>query len=211
MLRAAQCTREHEMDELITIPARRGKGCFLARGERVRLINSHGHQVIDTWAFNRDDLSEFLSVEHTRTALRKVNPRLGDTMVSNRRRPILTMTEDTTPGVHDTLVAACDANRYAMLGHPGHDNCAGNLADVFASLGLSLPEIPCPFNLFQNTPADPESGEIRFLPSLAAPGSHVTLRAEMNVLVVFSACPMDLLPVNGPRGDDPREAHFRVV
>ena len=33
---------------------------------------------------------------------------VGDTAVTNLRRPIFTLVEDTGPGVHDTTVAACD-------------------------------------------------------------------------------------------------------
>ena len=33
-------------------------------------------------------------------------------MVTSRRKPILTVIEDTGPGVHDTLVAACDHHLY---------------------------------------------------------------------------------------------------
>ena len=36
----------------------------------------------------------------------------GDVMVTSRRKPILTVIEDTGPGVHDTLVAACDHHLY---------------------------------------------------------------------------------------------------
>ncbi|MEE9146164.1 MAG: DUF1989 domain-containing protein, partial [Candidatus Tectomicrobia bacterium] len=34
----------------ITIPARRGKATTLKQGQQVRVINTHGQQVIDTWA-----------------------------------------------------------------------------------------------------------------------------------------------------------------
>ena len=37
---------------------------------------------------------------------------VGDVMVTSRRKPILTVIEDTGPGVHDTLVAACDHHLY---------------------------------------------------------------------------------------------------
>ena len=42
---------------LITIPARKGKAAVLAKGQQVKIINTHGQQVIDTWAFNRADLT----------------------------------------------------------------------------------------------------------------------------------------------------------
>ena len=47
---------------VVTIPARRGKAAFMARGQSVRVINTHGQQVVDTWTFSRDDLTEFMSV-----------------------------------------------------------------------------------------------------------------------------------------------------
>jgi uncharacterized protein YcgI (DUF1989 family) len=80
-----------------TIPARKGKAAFLDKGQRIKVINTHGQQVIDTWAFNRTDLTEFMSMEHSRTALSRIMARVGDSMVTNRRRPILALTEDTSP------------------------------------------------------------------------------------------------------------------
>src|SRR3546814_4940061 len=41
---------------------------------------------------------------------------VGDILYSNRRRPILTLVEDSSPGIHDTIIAACDSNRYKFLG-----------------------------------------------------------------------------------------------
>src|SRR5438067_11174340 len=99
------------MPDLTTVPARKGKAAYLGRGERLRLINTHGGQVVDTWAFSRDDIHEFMSMEHSRAHLSKILPTAGDTMVSNRRCPILTFVEDTSGGVHDTLIAACDPRR----------------------------------------------------------------------------------------------------
>ena len=34
-----------------TIPARRGKATYLKQGQSIRIINTHGEQVVDTWAF----------------------------------------------------------------------------------------------------------------------------------------------------------------
>ena len=41
------------MSDTITIPARRGKAASVAAGQAIRVINAHGEQVVDTWAFNR--------------------------------------------------------------------------------------------------------------------------------------------------------------
>jgi uncharacterized protein YcgI (DUF1989 family) len=78
-----------------------------------------------------------------------------------------------------------------------------------ATLGLTPPETPAPLNLFMNIPVvDGNRVEVR--PPVSTPGSYVTLRAEMNCIVAFSACPQDMLPVNGPEMR-PTEAHFEVM
>jgi len=89
-------------NDIITIPARRGKAARMALGQQVSVINTHGQQVVDTWAFNAADLNEFMSMEHSRVGFMKLRPAVGDAFVSNRRRPILTLVEDTSGGAHDT-------------------------------------------------------------------------------------------------------------
>ena len=195
---------------VVTIPARKGKAALVEAGQRVKVINTHGQQVVDTWAFSRDSLTEFMSMEHTRTALASIMPRVGDSLVTNRRRPILTLLEDTTPGIHDTLLAACDRYRYQLLGCAEyHDNCTDNLATALAELGLTPPETPSPLNLFMNIPVKSQ-GTLSFEPPLSQPGDHVLFRADMDCVVAFSACPQDMLPINGV-ACTPTEAHLQVL
>ena len=195
---------------LITIPARRGKAAHVALGQSVRVINTHGQQVVDTWAFSREDLTEFMSMEHTRTSLARIMPQVGQSMVTNRRRPILTLVEDTSGGIHDTLLAACDRYRYELLGCNGyHDNCTDNLAAALAELGLTPPETPSPWNLFMNIPVEAD-GAVGFRPPVSGPGDHLTLRAEMDCIVAFSACPQDMVPINGA-DCIPTEAHYQIL
>lgn len=197
-----------DTDGLSTIPARKGIADRLPAGAFIDVINTHGSQVVDTWAFSADDITEFMSMEHSRGAMLRLNPKLGDTMLTNRRRPILTFVEDTSGGIHDTLIAACDRYRYELLGcKTHHDNCTENLADALAALGLKAPETPCPLNLFMNIPAHAD-GAVSFDPPVSTPGSHVRLRAEMDLIIVFSACPQDMVPVNGV-ACVPTDAHYR--
>jgi uncharacterized protein YcgI (DUF1989 family) len=194
----------------IAIPARRGKAAFVAAGQTVTVINTHGEQVVDTWAFNRHDMQEFMSMEHSRATHHHLSPHVGDTLLTNRRRPILTLTEDTAGGVHDTLIAACDRYRYEELGCTEyHDNCTDNLAEGLADLGLTPPETPSPLNLFMNIPWTP-AGDLSFEAPVSTPGSYVRLRAEMDLVIAFSACPQDILPINGAAGK-PTEAHFTIA
>jgi uncharacterized protein YcgI (DUF1989 family) len=197
------------MPDTITIPARRGSAAHVAAGKVVRVINTHGQQVVDTWAFNRHDITEFMSMEHTRSWLRRLTPHVGDALVTNHRRPILTILEDTSSGIHDTLLAACDRYRYELLGCTDyHDNCTDNLRQALADLGLTPLDVPSPLNLFMNIPWTAD-GALALEPPKSTPNSYIRLRAEMDLVVAFSACPMDLLPINGVDGK-PTEAHFRI-
>jgi hypothetical protein len=197
-------------EETVTIPARSGKAVRVRQGQRVTVVNTHGSQVVDTWAFNAEDLTEWMSMEHSRAYYLKLRPVVGDTLVTNLRRPILTLVEDTSGGVHDTLIAACDNPRYQLLGCTEyHDNCADNLTAGLAELGLEKPVTPSPLNLFMNIPWTAE-GALSWEEPVSRPGSYVTLRAEMDAVVAFSACPQDILPING-RAGQPTEAHFHVV
>ena len=196
--------------EIITIPARGGKAARVAKGQAVKVINTHGEQVVDTWAFNADDLGEFMSMEHTRPTILKIIADVGDSMVTNKRRPILTIEADTSPGIHDTLMAACDDYRYKLLGCTEyHDNCTDNLHAGMKELGLVPPEVPSPWNLFMNIPVL-EGKRLDFCEPVTKPGDYILLRAEMDCVVAFSACPQDILPINGANVT-PTEAHFEIV
>jgi hypothetical protein len=194
-------------DTLSRIPARQGVAVKLATGMTIKIVNTHGHQVVDTWAFNQEDIGEWMSMEHSRASMLRLAPKLGDTLVTNRRRAILTLVEDTTPGVHDTLIAACDSHRYRQLGVVGHhDNCTDNLAAALGSLGMHAERTPCPLNLFMSVPVH-DNGRLEFAPPVSRPGGYVTLRAEMDLIVVMSACPQDVTQVNGMT---PTDAHYSV-
>ncbi len=198
------------MSGLQTIPARCGKAAPVARGQKIKVVNTHGLQVVDTWAFTQRDLREFMSMEHTRATLTKMRPDVGDALYSNRRRPILTLVEDTSPGVHDTLIAACDDYRYGLLGCTEyHDNCTDNLAAALYELGLTPPGTPSPLNLFMNIPWE-AGGGLAFAAPVSKAGDHVLFEANLDVVVAFSACPQDILPING-EAREPTEAHFRIL
>jgi uncharacterized protein YcgI (DUF1989 family) len=195
------------LGHLYTVPARQGRAVRVSAGQTIRIINTHGTQVCDTWAFNAAQLNEFMSMEHVRAWIDRTSPRVGDVLVTNRRRPILTFAADTSPGVHDTLIAPCDLDRYRTLGvSVYHDNCADNLRMALTAIGLRTGEVPCALNLWMNIPVGADGG-IGWLPTVSAPGDHVDLRAEIACVVVMSACPQDIVAINSQQ---PREVHFIV-
>jgi uncharacterized protein YcgI (DUF1989 family) len=197
----------------VTIPAGHGKATRLRAGQRVKLINTPGSQVVDCWAFNAYDLREHMSMEASRVFNLRLNPRTGDTLVTTQRRPILTLVEDTTPGIHDTFCAACDRYRYVLLGVQGyHRNCQDNMIEGMLELGVTPPApIAASFNIFMNIPVLEDRNSLAVRPTKCPPGSYVVFRADMDCYVVFSACPQDILPIHGEGGAPPKDCHFVVL
>jgi uncharacterized protein YcgI (DUF1989 family) len=195
--------------ELTTIPARRGKAARARAGQRIKIVNTQGTQVVDTWAFSAVDPSEWMAMEASRAWFLKLAADVGDTFVTNQRRPILTLVEDTSGCRHDTLIAPCDAPRYGLLGVQGyHDNCRDNLHAGLAELGVTIPATPPSLNVFMNIPWTAD-GRLGWGEPVSTPGSYAVFRAEMDLVIAFSACPQDILPINGRAGHI-TDAHFSI-
>ncbi|HEY7628036.1 MAG TPA: urea carboxylase-associated family protein [Ilumatobacteraceae bacterium] len=195
----------------IVVPGSHARAVAVGRGDTIRVVNTHGTQVVDFWALRADRPEIAMSMQHSRIRWRNLRPRPGDEMLDEERSVILTLVEDTSPGVHDTVIAACDPFRYAQLGAPAdHRSCCTNFAEALDALGVrrSAP-VPAPLNLFMNIPWDMD-GNITFEPTVSAPGDSVLFRAEVDVIAIASACPMDIVPINGPGGGTPVDVELVV-
>jgi len=198
------------MSRRLTVPAGEGLAVPLAAGGRLRVVNSHGTQVVDTWAFVADDPWELLSMEHCREVLQRIVFEPGDVLLTNRYRPILEIVADTSPGGHDTLIAACSRPMYARAGAgEDHANCADNLAHRLEDHGHLLGFTPAPWNLFMLAPVR-DGRTIDYVRPTSKPGDYVEVEAKADCLMVFSACPDDVYPTNGGDGT-PRDAHVDVL
>lgn len=181
----------------VVVPAREGRAVEVRAGQRFRIVDLEGQQVGDLFAFTRDDPCEYHSAEHTRGHVSRVFPAVGEQFVTNRRRPILRLVADDSPGHHDMLIAACDPERYRALGVSGwHASCAENLRTALGALGHTPPVVPQPINVFMNIPIA-DSGALSWLPAATRPGDSVTFQAEIDCVVVVSACPQDIVGING--------------
>jgi uncharacterized protein YcgI (DUF1989 family) len=190
------------------VPARQGRAVKVARGQALRIINTFGTQVVDFWAFDVRDIGICLSMEHTRASLSRLTPRAGDNLFDNKREPMLAFESDTSPGVHDTVIAACDPARYAKLGcTPDHASCADNLQRALGSLGLASPLCPASFNLWMNIPVL-ASGDLEWRETVSKPGDSVVFRALVDCIMVMSACPQDVIRINAGR---PVSAHYTLL
>jgi len=187
----------------IVVPGGHGRAFEARAGQFITIEDLEGKQIGDFVAFNADDPAEWLSPSHTRVALMSMRFRPGDRLVTSRRRPMLEVITDTV-GVHDFSVPACDPSRYEVFfGIEGHRNCQENLAETLAPFGVDRGQIRDPFNIFQNSPTSAD-GVLLLSEPATKPGDRVVFRALLNLVGAVSACPQDLLPVNGFRITDLR-------
>ena len=181
----------------ITVPAREARTFAVAAGQTITVVDVEGQQVADLFCFCAGDPGEYLSAEHTRVARGRLFPLVGQQFETNRRRPILTLVADNSPGVHDMLCAACTPERYQLLGAEGwHASCEENLRSAMAALGFPEIDVPQPVNLFESNPIGPD-GSLGIEPAPSKAGDSVTLRAELDCIVCVTACPQDLTPLCG--------------
>ncbi len=186
------------------VAARTGKAFEVATGDLIRITDLEGSQPVDFWAFSKEDYLEYLSCEHTKPSIEKLFPHVGDSAYTNHRRRIVTVVDDTSPGQHDMQYAACDPTRYAELGVEGyHESCQENLHLALGDYSIVLDFTPQPWNLFTNFFINPD-GTFTIKAPESKPDDHIMLRAEMDAIVVVSACPQDQNLTCGGRPTDIR-------
>jgi uncharacterized protein YcgI (DUF1989 family) len=195
---------------LTIIPAAKGRAFKLTKGQFATIENIHGSQVVDAWVVLQTDPYEYGSMEHTRSVNSNIFLERGMAVVSNNRRPMLSMAADTSPGRHDTLLCPCNAAIYRELRCEGyHRSCTDNFHEALQELGVTLPVTPASLNLFMNVPVLPD-GSVDRQPPASRAGDHVVLRAEMDVILVLSACPQDVTPINGT-GRKPQDIAVEIT
>ena len=68
-------------------------------------------------------------------------------------------------------------------------------------------EYVMPINLWMNIPVD-NKGDCQWKPPKSTAGDYVCLRSTMDCIVVMSACPQDLVPINAGK---PVAVHFEII
>ena len=177
----------------IAIPGKTGAGFRLAAGEYLQIVDVEGRGCADFFALAAADPSEYLSASHTRVAVDRLFPQVGQSFFSSLRRPLAQFEEDHTPGLHDMLFAACDRARYTQYGMPDHPSCAENYQAALRALGAPFSHVPQPVNFFMNVGVNRDRS-VTFAPPQTEAGDFVLLRAFVDLLAVISACPQEWNP-----------------
>lgn len=184
------------MDYLV--PAEKPWSGLVRKGQTIRIIDSEGQQAVDTLFYKASDFAERYSGQDTLRVNGEAYIGLGTKIVSNEGNVMLTVTADSC-GRHDTSAGACSCESNTV--RFGHDTrylhaCRDNFLLEVTKHGMSKRDIVPNINFFMNVPIEP-SGQMTIVDGLSAPGDHVELRAEMDVLCVISNCPQVNNPCNG--------------
>jgi uncharacterized protein len=186
------------------IPRNTGHSFELAKNQSVRISAT---TIIDLVLFNRQDLTERFDQARTKANQRKLFLTTGDTLISKLNNTMMTIVEDGfVEGHHDLQEGMCSRRRYELAALRGAleltygrpmaaedippHGCWENLSAVLTPAGISPVDIPSPFNLFQNMVINGQTGLMAHSPIRPTEFTgHVTLRAEMDLLVALSVCP----------------------
>jgi len=181
-----------------TIPAREPWSRILLAGQRLRIIDLAGQQAVDTLFYNADDFTERYDGQQTLLVQNAPYVATGTRLISNDGNVLATVINDSC-GRHDTSAGACscEANTVRFGEHTRYMHaCRENFLLELARYGMTKRDIVGNINFFMNVPILP-NGDVTVDEGLSSPGSHVELRAEMDVLCVISNCPQVNNPCNG--------------
>ena len=195
--------------QTILVPGYEGRAVRVAAGSTVQIIDVEGHQIGDLFVLCADNLTERLSPAVTRLINFTSFPKRGEAFYSNRRRRLLTILEDTSPGPHDMTFAPCDSELYRDLGAgEHHPNCRDNFFEAMRAIGVDPDGHPDPINVFQNTPINPD-GSYTIGVALSRAEDRLTLRADTDLILALTACSVDI-PFDGVQANLGRSTPLRL-
>ena len=171
----------------------------LRRGTTLRLTDLDGRANVSALFFNQEQKTERYNMPDTLKAQLTAHLTRGHALYSDMGRVLCSIPDDSC-GWHDTVCGVIDADtvrrRHGEANYQAHRNAMyrngrdGFLVEL-AKWGLDRRDVVANVNFFSKAVAD-EAGRLRFDTVHRAPGQHVDVRFEMNLLVVLSAAPHPL-------------------
>ncbi|HIW02807.1 MAG TPA: urea carboxylase-associated family protein [Candidatus Protoclostridium stercorigallinarum] len=163
------------------------------KGSVITVTDVCGGQVADLFAETDGDASEFISPGVTIDVNGSLGLKIGDTVYSNRYRPMLRVIADDV-GVHDLIHPCCRKEMYDLFygNGEGHPNCLDN---INGCLGRKY-DIITPVNLFMNTAISPD-GTLTVARPLSGAGDSIVFRAEEDIVIGVAACSVSESECNG--------------
>jgi len=186
--------------QAIVIGPDSGAALAVGPGQRIRVTDVRGLQVVDMAVFNRANPREKLSTSYSRSRFDpnvpgKFHPRdkltTGDYLMSTLNREMMRIVADTpaVKGMHDAHGRMCNRRLFRVLGKGERDGCHEIIARAMAPYGLLAEDIPDTFDLFMNFHHDCAQGHWVIEPGVSKPGDYVEFEAVMDCVVALSNCP----------------------
>jgi urea carboxylase-associated protein 1 len=183
-------------DELV--PARAPWSAVIAAGQTLTIVDVGGNQAVDCLLYNARDTAERYSAPDTISGQGNIFLTTGSVLRSCEGRPLMTVVRDDC-GRHDTIGGACskESNTLRYGHHTKHQHaCVENFLSEGARYGLGKRDLVSNINWYMNVPVE-EDGTLGIVDGRSAPGLELSLRAEMDTLVLISNCPQINNPCNG--------------
>lgn len=181
-----------------TVPARAPWSAVIPAGGLLTIVDLLGNQAVDFLAYNAADTAERYSVPDTIAWQGNLFLTAGSVLRTNQGRPLMTLVADEV-GRHDTIGGACskESNSLRYGHHTVHQHgCVENFLAEGARHGLTKRDLTSNVNWYMNVPVEAD-GTLGIVDGLSAPGRRLTLRAELDTLVLVSNCPQVNNPCNG--------------
>jgi uncharacterized protein len=180
------------------VEARAPWSAIVRAGQILTIIDLEGNQAVDCLIYNADDTAERYSAPDTIAAQGSIFLTTGSVLRSGEGQPLMTVVADEV-GRHDTVGGACsrESNTLRYGHHTKHQHaCVENFLIEGSRWGLGKRDLVSNINWYMNVPVDPD-GSLGIVDGISAPGLSLSLRAEMDVLVLVSNCPQINNPCNG--------------
>jgi urea carboxylase-associated protein 1 len=184
------------LDEVV--PARAPWSSVVAAGQVLSIVDLGGNQAVDCLLYHAHDTSERYSAADTIAAQGSLFLTTGSVLRSCEGRPLMTVVADDV-GRHDTIGGACskESNTLRYGHHTRHQHaCVENFLREGAKWGLGKRDLVSNINWYMNVPVEAD-GTLAIVDGLSSPGLTVSLRAELDTLVLVSNCPQVNNPCNG--------------
>ena len=167
-------------------------------GQQLQIIDMHGNQAVDTLFYAARDHAVRYSAQATVLAQGNIFLTTGSVLRAGDGTALMTIVADEV-GNHDTIAGACskESNTLRYGHHTMHQHaCAENFLAEATKWGMGKRDIVPNVNFFMNVPVESD-GTLGIVDGLSAPGKSLTLRADVDTLVLVSNCPQINNPCNG--------------
>jgi len=179
-----------------TVAAKQPWSGFVKQGQTLVITDLHGQQAVDFLCYDANNFADRYCATNTVKVQGNVYVGQGTVLYADSGKPLMTVVEDSL-GKHDTVYGCCsNPNNFLRYGVITEESCYTNFQKALEPHGMGVESIVPNINWFMQVPILKDGGAgVADIEPVA--GSYVSLRAETDVLAVFSNCPQMHNPCNG--------------